>query len=192
MSSLTTKKAIAYTFKDLLKEKPFNKITVNDIACQCNINRQTFYYHFQDIPDLVEWICIDDVDHLIKKKEEYETWEDKFLIVFKIMLEEKIFVENIYHSVSREVLRTNLYRLVYPIIYDEITKKSKGKGLREEDKKFITNFYKYAFVSIVFEWIDKDMYENPEMIVLKVSHLVTGTIDHAVQSLRETDKSFKI
>lgn len=192
MSSLTTKKAIAYTFKDLLKEKPFNKITVNDIACQCNINRQTFYYHFQDIPDLVEWICIDDVDHLIKKKEEYETWEDKFLIVFKIMLEEKIFVENIYHSVSREVLRTNLYRLVYPIIYDEITKKSKGKSLREEDKKFITNFYKYAFVSIVFEWIDKDMYENPEMIVLKVSHLVTGTIDHAVQSLKETDKSFKI
>lgn len=192
MSSLTTKKAIAYTFKDLLKEKPFNKITVNDISNQCNINRQTFYYHFQDIPDLVEWICIDDVDHLIKKKEEYETWEDKFLIVFKIMLEEKIIVENIYHSVSREVLRTNLYRLVYPIIYDEITKKSKGKGLREEDKKFITNFYKYAFVSIVFEWIDKDMYENPEMIVLKVSHLVTGTIDHAVQSLKETDKSFKI
>ena len=192
MSSLTTKKAIAYTFKDLLKEKPFNKITVNDISNQCNINRQTFYYHFQDIPDLVEWICRDDVDHLIKKKEEYETWEDKFLIVFKIMLEEKIFVENIYHSVSREVLRTNLYRLVYPIIYDEITKKSKGKGLREEDKKFITNFYKYAFVSIVFEWIDKDMYENPEMIVLKVSHLVTGTIDHAVQSLKETDKSFKI
>lgn len=192
MSSLTTKKAIAYTFKDLLKEKPFNKITVNDISNQCNINRQTFYYHFQDIPDLVEWICIDDVDHLLKKKEEYETWEDKFLIVFKIMLEEKIFVENIYHSVSREVLRTNLYRLVYPIIYDEITKKSKGKSLREEDKKFITNFYKYAFVSIVFEWIDKDMYENPETIVLKVSHLVTGTIDHAVQSLKETDKCFKI
>ena len=188
MSSLTTKKAIAYTFKDLLKEKPFNKITVNDISNQCNINRQTFYYHFQDIPDLVEWICIDDVDHLIKKKEGYETWEDKFLIVFKIMLEEKIFVENIYHSVSREVLRTNLYRLVYPIIYDEITKKSKGKSLREEDKKFITNFYKYAFVSIVFEWIDKDMYEDPEVIVSKVSHLVTGTIDHAVHSLKEISK----
>ena len=37
MSSLTTKKAIAYTFKDLLKEKPFNKITVNDIANKCDI-----------------------------------------------------------------------------------------------------------------------------------------------------------
>ena len=177
MSSLTTKKAIAYTFKDLLKEKPFNKITVNDISNQCNINRQTFYYHFQDIPDLVEWICIDDVDHLIKKKEEYETWEDKFLIVFKIMLEEKIFVENIYHSVSREVLRTNLYRLVYPIIYDEISRMA--KSLNEEDKVFITNFYKYSFVSIVLNWIENNMNENPNNIVNKVSNLVTGTIQHA-------------
>ena len=57
MSSLT-KKAIAYTFKDILKEKSFSKITVTDIAKRCDINRQTFYYHFQDIRDLVEWICI--------------------------------------------------------------------------------------------------------------------------------------
>ena len=50
------KESNAYTFKDLLKEKPFNKITVNDIANKCDINRQTFYYHFQDIRDLIEWI----------------------------------------------------------------------------------------------------------------------------------------
>ena len=112
MSSLTTKKAIGYTFKDLLKEKPFNKITVNDIASKCDINRQTFYYHFQDIRDLVEWICIDEVDNILKKNTDIEKWEDKFLLIFKIMEEEKVFVKNIYHSVSVEVLRNNLYRLV--------------------------------------------------------------------------------
>lgn len=185
MSSLTTKKAIAYTFKDLLKEKPFNKITVNDIANKCDINRQTFYYHFQDIRDLVEWICIDEFDNIIDKKDEYKKWEDKFLLIFKIMKEEKIFVKNIYHSVSVEVLRNNLYRLVYPIIYSEIVEKSKGKNLREEDKKFITDFYKYSFVSIVLNWIDNDMCENPDMIVLKVSNLVTGTIDHACLSMNK-------
>ena len=151
MSSLTTKKAIAYTFKDLLKEKPFNKITVNDIANKCDINRQTFYYHFQDIRDLME--------------------------------QEKIFINNIYNSVSVEVLRSNLYRLVYPIIYNEIVEKSKGKDLREEDKKFITDFYKYSFVSIVLNWIDNGMHENPELIVAKVSSLITGTIDHACLSV---------
>lgn len=80
-----------------------------------------------------------------------ESWEDKFLIIFKIIDEEKVFVENISHSVSSEILRSNLYRLVYPIIYSEIVDKSKGKSLREEDKQFITNFYKYAFVSIVLD-----------------------------------------
>ena len=179
MSSLTTKKAIAYTFKDLLKEKPFNKITVNDIASKCDINRQTFYYHFQDIRDLIEWICIDEVDNLLEKKDECEKWEDKFLLIFKIMEQEKIFINNIYNSVSVEVLRSNLYRLVYPIIYSEIIEKSKGKNLREEDKKFIADFYKYAFVSIVLDWVDKGMIENPEIIVLKVSNLITGTINHA-------------
>lgn len=54
MSKLTTKRAIGYAFKDLLKEKSFNKITITDIANNCAINRQTFYYHFQDIKDLVE------------------------------------------------------------------------------------------------------------------------------------------
>ena len=180
MSSLTTKRAIAYTFKNLLKEKPFNKITVNDIAHECDINRQTFYYHFQDIRDLIEWICIDEVDNLLEKKDECEKWEDKFLLIFKIMEQEKIFINNIYNSVSVEVLRSNLDRLVYPIIYNEIIEKSKEKNLREEDKKFITDFYKYAFVSVVLDWIDKGMNEDPKIIVQKVSKLITGTIEHVI------------
>ena len=183
VSSLTTKKAIAYTFKDLLKEKAFNKITVNDIANKCDINRQTFYYHFQDIKDLVEWICIEEIDKLFKKNDFVEKWEDKFLIIFQAMEEEKSFVKNIYHSVSVEVLRSNLYRLVYPVIYSEIVDKSQGKILCETDKKFITDFYKYAFVAIVLNWIDKGMDENPEIIVLRVSKLITGTIDHACLSV---------
>lgn len=185
MSKLTTKRAIGYAFKDLLKEKSFNKITITDIANNCAINRQTFYYHFQDIKDLVEWLCIDEVDNILNKNDEREKWEDKFLTIFKVVLKEKEVVENIYHSVSVEVLRTNLYRLVYPIIYSEIVEESKGKNLREEDKKFITDFYKYAFVSIVLDWIDKGMIENPEIIVLKVSNLITGTINHACLAVNE-------
>ena len=185
MSKLTTKRAIGYAFKDLLKEKSFNKITITDIANKCAINRQTFYYHFQDIKDLVEWLCIDEVDNILNKDDECEKWEDKFLMIFKVVLKEKEVVENIYHSVSVEVLRTNLYRLVYPIIYSEIVEESKGKNLREEDKKFITDFYKYAFVSIVLDWIDKGMIENPEIIVLKVSNLITGTINHTCLAVNE-------
>lgn len=183
MSSLTTKKAIAYSFRDLLKEKPFNKITINNIAKNCDINRQTFYYHFQDIQDLIEWICIEEVEKILKIDNHYETWEDKFLSVFNLMEKEKIFIINIYHSVSIEILRKNLYKLVFPIIYEEIVNKSKEKNLKEKDIIFITNFYKYAFVSIVLDWIENGMKENPKIIVQKVSNLVTGTIEHACNAI---------
>ena len=172
MSSLTTKKAIAYSFKSLLKEKPFNKITINDIANNCDINRQTFYYHFQDIQDLTEWICIREVDKILNDKKDFKNWQDKFLSIFKIIEEEKIFVINIYHSVSIEILRRNLYRLVYPIIYDEI--RSISPQLNEDDVKFITDFCKYAFVSIVLDWIEKQMKEDPKIIVQKISNLVVN------------------
>lgn len=172
MSSLTTKKVIAYEFKDLLKEKSFSKITVNDIAKKCDINRQTFYYHFQDIQDLVEWICVEETNKILNNSSSCKTWEDKFLSIFNLIYEEKIFVVNIYHSVSLEILRKNLYNMVYPIMHEEIEKMSKENEYNEEDIIFVTNFYKYAFVEIVLKWIEEGMKENPKMIVDKVSHLV--------------------
>ena len=57
MSKATTKFAIAFAFKELLLEKSIDKITINDITEKCGINRQTFYYHFHDIYELIEWIC---------------------------------------------------------------------------------------------------------------------------------------
>ena len=82
MSSLTTKKAISYALKDLLKTNPFSKITINDIAASCNINRQTFYYHFLDKEDLVEWICKEEMGTILDKQDNNVTWQDKFLSVF--------------------------------------------------------------------------------------------------------------
>ena len=50
-----TKDAIAKALTDLLQERPIEKITIKDITDCCGINRQTFYYHFSDIYDLMEW-----------------------------------------------------------------------------------------------------------------------------------------
>lgn len=54
--SQVTKRALDQSLKNLLLKKPLTKITVNDIAEDCGINRMTFYYHFKDIYDLVEWV----------------------------------------------------------------------------------------------------------------------------------------
>ena len=51
----TTKRALETSLKNLLLKKPVNKITINDITEDCGVNRATFYYHFKDIYDLIEW-----------------------------------------------------------------------------------------------------------------------------------------
>lgn len=186
MSSLTTKKAIAFTLKELLLEKPISKITINDITERCDINRQTFYYHFQDITDLIEWICVEDADKALKDKSSYETWQDGFLAVFDLMKKDYAFIMNIYRSISHEILTKYLYKLVYPIIYQVVDVKSKGYVVREDDKKFITDFYKYSFVAIVLNWIDGDMKDDQKKIVKRVSDLITGTIENSLKNMRSS------
>ena len=66
--SQITKRALEASLKNLLLKKPLNKITVNDITEDCGINRMTFYYHFKDIYDLVEWSCLEDASKALKEK----------------------------------------------------------------------------------------------------------------------------
>ena len=74
MSELT-KRALEQSLKNLLLQKPLNKITISDIADDCGINRMTFYYHFKDIYDLVEWSCQEDAAKALAGKKTYETWQ---------------------------------------------------------------------------------------------------------------------
>ncbi len=184
MSNLTTKKMIASSFKSLLLEKPLNKITINDIADKASITRQTFYYHFRDIISLIEWITIEDSNHVLENKKVYATWQEDFLALFNLILNDRVFIDNIYHNASHEILTKYLYKLVYPIIYKTVEEKSKNKNIKEEDKIFISNFYKYAFVSIVLDWVDKGMKVDPKIIVNKVSSLVSGTIDNCIENMK--------
>lgn len=174
-----TKRAMSAALKNLLKEKKLNKITVQDIADECGINRQTFYYHFQDIYDLVEWTCIEDTEKVIKENKTYDTWQEGFLAVFDLAKKDKTFIDNIYRSVSLEMLEQYLYRLVYPLLKNVVDEKAKGQTVREENKKYIADFYKYAFVGVLLEWIRNDMAESPGQIVDRVSRIVGGAIETA-------------
>lgn len=174
-----TKRAMSAALKNLLKEKKLNKITVQDIADECGINRQTFYYHFQDIYDLIEWTCIEDTEKVLKENRTYDTWQEGFLSVFDLAKKDKTFIDNIYRSVSLEMLEQYLYRLVYPLLKNVVDEKANGQTVREENKKYIADFYKYAFVGVLLEWIRNDMAESPGQIVDRVSRIVGGAIETA-------------
>lgn len=180
--SQVTKRALENSLKNLLTYKPFDKITVTDIAENCGINRMTFYYHFQDIYDLVEWSCIEDAKKALNGKKTYETWQEGFLKIFEAVLENKIFITNVYYHVSREQVENYLYHLTSNLLMGVIEEQAQGLKVRDDDKKLIADFYKYAFVGFMLDWIKKDMKEEPKYIVNRISLLVQGQILRALKN----------
>lgn len=186
MSNIT-KRALEASLKNLLLQKPLNKITVGDIANDCGINRMTFYYHFKDIYDLIEWSCVEDATKALEGKKTYDTWQEGFLNIFNAVLDNKPFIMNVYRSVSREQIEMYLYKLTYNLLIDVVNEKSVGMAVSDEDKKFIADFYKYAFVGIMLNWIRNDMKEEPKLIVDRLSVLIHGNITRTLNNVR-TDK----
>ena len=64
--AVDTKELIEEAVKRLLMQKKVKKLTVKDIVEECGITRQTFYYHFRDIPDLLKWVLERNTDQLLK------------------------------------------------------------------------------------------------------------------------------
>ena len=171
-----TKRAMEASLKRLLLEKPVTKITVNDIAEDCGISRGTFYYHFQDIYDLIEWSCEEDARRAAAGNTTYETWEQGFLNIFHAVEANKPFILNVYRHVSQEQIIQYLYKVVYDLIRNVVEECAKEMTVREEDKRFIADFYKYAFVGIMLDWIRQDMKASPEQIIARLSDLIQGDI----------------
>lgn len=169
-------------------KKPLDKITINDITEDCGISRMTFYYHFKDIYDLVEWSCMEDATKALEGKKTYDTWEQGFLQIFEAVLENKPFILNVYRSVNREQVENYLYKLTYDLLIGVVEEKATGMKVREEDKKFIADFYKFAFVGLMLDWIRGGMKENPQNIIDRLGALMHGNIKKALEACR-TDGS---
>lgn len=188
--SQTTKKALAASLKNMLAQKPLDKIRVIDITEDCEVNRQTFYYHFKDIYDLLEWVYTNEATRVIGDKKTYGTWQEGFTRIFNYILDNKNFVLNTYNSVSREYLERYLYNETYLLLIGVVEEKSSGMSVRDSDKSFVADFYKYAFVGLVLDWIKKGMREKPEEIIDKLNILISGNIEKSLEGYR-TDRHKK-
>ena len=182
--SQITKRALAESLKKLLLEKPLDRITVSDITEDCGVSRMTFYYHFKDVYDLIEWTWLQEAERALDGQKTYDTWQQGFLQIFQLVQENRAFVMNLYHSISREQVERYLYRLTYQLLIGVVEEKSAGMSVRDEDKKFIADFYKYAFVGLTLEWVRTGMKEDPAALVERVSTLIHGDITKSLNACR--------
>lgn len=186
--SQTTKRALEASLKKLLLQKPLHKITINDITEDCGVNRMTFYYHFKDIYDLVDWILVEDAAKALENKPTFDTWTEAFLDLLHQVQENKVLVMNVYRSISREQVEQYLYKLLDPMLREFMERGMQGITVQDDDVQFIVDFYKYALVGMALEWIRKDMKEDPVRMTERLNILIRGDFQRALNRFR-TDRS---
>ena len=179
--SQTTKRALEASLKKLLLQKPLNKITINDITEDCGVNRMTFYYHFKDIYDLVDWILVEDAEKALEGKKSFDTWSEAFLDILQEIQEHKVLVLNVYRSVSREQVEQYLYKMLDPMLKDFMDREAQALSVSDADKQFVIDFYKYALVGMVLEWIRKDMKTDPAVMAERLNTMLHGDFRRALQ-----------
>ena len=167
--NLITKRAIVDALKELTQTKTFDKISVKDISLQCGINRQTFYYHFEDKFILLKWIYEHDLFENYMKDVSFDNWTIRLEELLTAMTKEKAFyVNTINHTENyiQEYLLVqtqDIFKQAINVI-DESANAGESKTVSAEQRDFIARFFAYGSCGIFIEWVSRGMIEEPGYI----------------------------
>lgn len=178
-----TKAAIIDAFWELLEEKPYSKITVKDIVNSCQINRNTFYYHFHDIPDLLEYTIKEDADSIIRNHSNLENGSliDCLIPIIQYSINRKRAVLHIYHSIQREVFLEHLERITLYVVTQYIDAVITDKPINQKDKLLMVRFYKCFLVGITLDWL-----------AARMSYDIIGSFHRLTELLPDSNLLFKL
>lgn len=180
-----TKMAIKATFVRLLNEKPLSQITVKDIVEECGVNRNSFYYHFQDIPALIEEIVTEEADRIIAEYPSVDSLETCLNAVLEFARKNRRAILHIYNSVNRAIYEQYLWKVCRHVVTAYGKELFRDKPLKKEDKELIIRFYMCECFGMVMEWMDSGMSESAHKNVARICELRKGMGDEMVRRCLE-------
>lgn len=184
-----TKTDIINSFWQLLEEKPYNKITVKDIVDRCQINRNTFYYHFHDIPELLESTIKEEADIIIQTYSNLDSPLDCLTPLAERCLMRKKALLHIYRSTQRETFVKQLDRICLYAMTQYIETVTANMTFLPEDKKLLIRFYKCTLAGILLDWMDAGMNYDLLKAFNRITELLNGSGKQAF--LRAAESSSK-
>ncbi|MBR6172449.1 MAG: TetR/AcrR family transcriptional regulator C-terminal domain-containing protein [Eubacterium sp.] len=193
-----TKRAIANSLKELSEETAFDKISVGDISARCGINRQTFYYHFQDKYDLLTWIYYEDYFDPNLVDVSLENWDKCVCGLLSSLRKDKAFCVNTIKHAGEDMIRIFLADtedlLSRALDFMIRQPEAAGRYLRsvdQEEQRFIARFFAYGVCGMVIEWVQTGMKEEPEIVSSRMRILLESCKQlafHRVQNEREENE----
>ena len=180
-----TKRAIQEAFLAVLNEKPLGKITVKDITDHCGINRNTFYYHYQDIPALLEEICQIQVDELVNKYPELNSVEECLDAAMQIVMDNKRAVMHIYNSDNRNTYVSSLWRMCEATVTTYFNTAFTDDRLSPEDRQLLIRYHKCECFGLILDWINNGLREDYVEGTRRLCQLKKGSLEDMIRRIRQ-------
>ena len=195
MAKNYTKNLIRQEFIKLLNKKKLHNITVTELAKACNIERKTFYYHYENLTELVKEIFDEELERVIEEFNETLSWEESFILAAKFILDNKKMVKHIYESDYRIDLEKYIFSISGEIMKKYVIRAAKDTKAQEIDIKLITYFYQCALSSSLIQWVATDMKTDPKVVTRRLGELMDGNILESLkrsENLEKLTQSFEI
>ena len=170
-----TKHLLADALKVLMIKKPLQKITIKELTDSCSVNRQTFYYHFDDIYQLLAWIYKSEAVSLAADMS-YRTWQCETTAILEYLNENRAFCYATYRSLGKEYLERFLVSAYDTSVGRILDSMEEAKTLSPEDRTFIIRLYGYALSGVLQDWVASKFAVPPEKIAHQMCHSMEGTL----------------
>ena len=182
------KAAIAESFNSLVRQRGIDKVTVKAVIEDCGISRQTFYYHFQDIYDLLSWTFRQEALSLIHQSDSCLTWEDGIRLFLRYVRDNAAVCRSAINSLGQESLRRMFHEEAAYLMRAYLLEIKGERQVPEGYLDFLTDFYMEALSGLVMQWLQRGM-DVPEETLLHYLHLtLEGTFDQAFRRVQEEER----
>ena len=185
-----TKRAIVDSFLKIAAKKSFDKITVRDIVDECGVNRNTFYYYFQDIYAVVEELCESEVFATDEDEEidALSAFSGVFMRLCRFTLSYRRAVQNIYASMGRDGMEDYLFRPFDKRLLNTVKSLSTDPVSEKRLSRF-AGLCRHMLVGLYIDWLKNDCKEDPEKIVSEFSEIFGEAINSVAEALKNSGKT---
>lgn len=188
-NSELTKHMIARSLKQLLETKSFTEISVGDIAQQCHIGRNTFYYHFKDKYDVITWIFYTEITPLIGDSMSIERWGSGMRALCRYLQENRTFYLNVLQFQGQNSPSECLMDFYQNLVQSILINAGGDRILSPEQIHVIARFYAYGLTGVLLGWAKNGMVKDPEPTVQTLEDLLSGEIfDQIIGLQREANQ----
>lgn len=167
-----TRRAIKESFLKLLNQRPLNQITVKDIVEDCGINRNSFYYHFSDLPALVEEIMAEQVSAMVENHPTVDSVQEGADAIVEFVMHNKRAIYHIYNSVSRDVFERHLMEVCRYVVTTYLD--GMLEEVEEADGDAILRFHRCACFGSVIDWLNGGMKDDVSDYFRRIRQLRLG------------------